>query len=40
MSKKVLMTNLYLQKYTGSELHTLELARQFKKALSQQMVDF
>lgn len=31
MSKKVLMTNLYLQKYTGSELHTLELARQFKK---------
>lgn len=31
MSKKVLMTNLYLQKYIGSELHTLELARQFKK---------
>lgn len=31
MTKKVLMTNLYLQKYTGSELHTLEIARQFKK---------
>lgn len=31
MAKKVLMTNLYLQKYTGSELHTVELARQFKK---------
>lgn len=31
MTKRVLMTNLYLQKYTGSELHTLEIARQFKK---------
>lgn len=29
--KRVLMTNLYLQKYTGSELHTIEIARQFKK---------
>lgn len=29
--KRVLMTNLYLSKYTGSELHVLELARQFEK---------
>lgn len=29
--KKVLMTNLYFTKYTGSELHILEMARLFKK---------
>ncbi len=30
-SKKVLMTNLYFQKYTGSELHTLEFAHLFRE---------
>lgn len=29
--KKVLMTNLYFQKYTGSELHTMEFAHLFKE---------
>lgn len=29
--KKVLLTNLYFQKYTGSELHTLEIAKEFEK---------
>lgn len=29
--KKVLITNLYFQKYTGSELHTLEIAKEFEK---------
>lgn len=29
--KRVLMTNLYFAKYTGSELHTLEIAKLFEK---------
>lgn len=29
--KRVLMTNLYFEKYTGSELHTLEIAKLFVK---------
>lgn len=29
--KTVLITNLYFQKYTGSELHTLEIATEFAK---------
>lgn len=29
--KRVLMTNLYFSKYTGSELHILEMARLFEK---------
>ena len=27
----VLITNLYFQKYTGSELHTLEIAKRFSQ---------
>lgn len=30
MMKKVLITNLYIQSYTGSELHTLEIAKGFQ----------
>lgn len=29
--KTVLITNLYLQKYTGSELHAIDMANEFKK---------
>ncbi len=29
--KKILMTNLYFQKFTGSELHILEFARRFRE---------
>lgn len=29
--KTVLITNLYLQKYTGSELHVIDIANEFKK---------
>lgn len=29
--KRVLLTNLFFEKYTGSELHILEMAKQFKK---------
>ena len=29
--KKVLITNLYFQKFTGSELHVLEFAHLFKE---------
>lgn len=29
--KTVLITNLYLQKYTGSELHVVDMANEFKK---------
>lgn len=29
--KRVLITNLFVQKYTGSELHTLSIAKQFLK---------
>lgn len=29
--KTVQITNLYFQKYTGSELHTLEIAAEFTK---------
>lgn len=30
--KNVLLTNLFIQKYTGSELHTIEIAEQFNNA--------
>lgn len=30
-NKRVLITNLFVQKYTGSELHTLSIAKQFLK---------
>lgn len=30
-NKRVLITNLFAQKYTGSELHTLSIAKQFLK---------
>lgn len=29
--RNVLITNLYLQKYTGSELHVIDIANEFKK---------
>ena len=29
--KKVLMTNLYFEKYSGSELHISEMARLFER---------